>query len=163
VARDTDSNSEPLCSLARPRVLIAETDSLVRKFLVFMLAWYGYIPMAVETAAETFDALDNAKQPFDAIVIHANLKDVSGTDILRQVRSERSAIPAILISAGPADEACAYAATTPSVKFLGKPLAIQLLIQTLTDLIGHRPLPDAKRWREPTSEGADASSAATNR
>lgn len=111
------------------RVLVVEDEPMVREVTQDLLEHYGCIVTAVEDGLQAFTALQG-EADFDLVMVDVCLPDISGLDIIRQVRKRDSSIPIILSSGLD----CALNVSTlndDAIKYLKKPFGIDELFSTV--------------------------------
>lgn len=82
-----------------PTIIVVEHDSSVRHSLRFALAVEGF---EVRTFARGDEMLEIAELPDrGCLVVDYNLPDMTGLDLLTQLRTRHVALPAILITTNP--------------------------------------------------------------
>jgi CheY-like chemotaxis protein len=81
----------------RPRVLVAEDNTLLREILCDGLADQGF---EVEAAADGEEALRRFRTdgPFDVLLLDEEMPGLTGTALLAQIRGEGHRVPALIIS-----------------------------------------------------------------
>lgn len=82
------------------KLLVAEDDAILRRFLTLILEEDGYVVDATSSAEEArVSALTNQ---YDGIVLDLHLADGHGRDVIKAIRANRSAVP-ILVFTGRAE------------------------------------------------------------
>ncbi|MGZ8372001.1 MAG: response regulator [Rhodoplanes sp.] len=82
-----------------PTILVVEDDDSLRHSLLFSLAVEGF---AVRTYAKASELLGAAELPDrGCLVVDYNLPDMTGLDLVAQLRNRQVALPAILITTNP--------------------------------------------------------------
>jgi len=115
-------------------LVVDDEESLVR-LEEEVLASLGYEPVGCLGALEALRVLRAAPQRFDAVLTDALMPEMSGTELLAELRRLRPALPAIIVSGfgGPDLTAAAQAAGAQAV--LTKPLAAADLAQCLAAVL----------------------------
>jgi CheY-like chemotaxis protein len=116
------------------RVLLAEDDRAVRRFLQVILERAGY---EVICAADGLEAMKIAlAQPVDAVVTDAIMPQLSGQELVRFLRSHPTlaTLPIILLSAFDGNAASTQASEDADLCLM-KPVKPEELITHLTRLI----------------------------
>jgi signal transduction histidine kinase/ActR/RegA family two-component response regulator len=118
-------------------LLVDDEESLVR-LGEEVLASLGYEPVGCVGAAQALRLFRATPQRFDAVLTDAVMPEMSGTELLAELRRMRPSLPGILVSGyGGADlQATAQAAGAQAV--LAKPLAAADLARCLQDVLGAR-------------------------
>ena len=79
------------------RILVAEDDATLAAGLVQSLRQLGYAVDCVENGAEADAAL--GASPFDLVILDLGLPKISGLEVLQRLRSRRSRIPVLILTA----------------------------------------------------------------
>ncbi|HEY1875020.1 MAG TPA: ATP-binding protein [Steroidobacteraceae bacterium] len=135
--------------LAAPRgngetVLVVDDEESLVRLTEEVLASLGYEPVGCVGAVEALRVFRAAPQRFDALLTDAIMPEMSGLELLAELRRVRPELPAILVSGygGPDLNAAASAAGARAV--LMKPLGTADLAQSLAELLaGARTAPAA--------------------
>ena len=116
--------SEPI---ARPRLLIVESDEAVRRVLGRVLS-----PRFEITPLEHgLRALARLKeQRFDVLLLDLAVKDLSATELLRQIRAIDPPLPIIVTTPSPAH------ARTMEAACLSKPYHVPELVRAIEQALG---------------------------
>jgi CheY-like chemotaxis protein len=93
--RATPSCYAPESSL--PRVLVAEDDDLLRRFLVQGLGAAGFAVVEAADGSEALRLFDE-QGPFDALLLDEEMPFSTGRDVLRRIRSQGEDLPALMFS-----------------------------------------------------------------
>ncbi len=111
------------------RILVADDEPLIRKFLHLALTQEGH---EVELSADGEAALcRHAESPFSLLVVDLMMPRKSGADVLKDLRSRRDDLPAVLMSSLPREEAMATIAGLDRVSFLQKPFSVKELLAAM--------------------------------
>jgi len=135
--------------LAAPRgngetILVVDDEESLVRLAEEVLASLGYEPVGCVGAVEALRVFRAAPQRFDALLTDAIMPEMSGLELLAELRRVRPELPAILVSGygGPDLNAAASAAGAHAV--LMKPLGTADLAQSLAELlVGARTAPAA--------------------
>lgn len=133
--RDSPSDNAP--ALHGVRILIVDDDSDSRDFLTFALEQYGAFTIAVKSAPEALEALEQFKP--DVLLSDIGMPIEDGYSLIRQVRSlqpeQGARIPAIALTAyvNEADQQQAIAAGFQH--HISKPADPEMLVRTISTLI----------------------------
>ncbi len=126
VARDADSY----------QVLVAEDNATNRKVIQKILERAGHQCFLARHGEEALELLD--KSEFDALVLDMNMPGMPGTDVARMyrlMRGERVRMPIIMFSANATPEAREESLEAGADDFLSKPIKVELLLATLSQLV----------------------------
>jgi CheY-like chemotaxis protein len=126
--------------MIRPRILIAESDVVLARFLAVFFSHWGY---ETETVADGVDALVSVgRSPPAAVVTDLDLPDLDGLQFAAALKANLAtrAIPIIAINAGDESELRA-ALAAGCAACLGKPLDTSQLLALLRAVapIGYAP------------------------
>lgn len=116
------------------RILIADDDELVRRFLCDALKRQGYLCEGVGTAAEASEAL--AAHAYDLLITDITLPDSDTLAYLQACRDRDPSVPVIVITGYPSLETAIEAVRLSVVDYLVKPLDERLLVQAVGTAIG---------------------------
>jgi signal transduction histidine kinase/ActR/RegA family two-component response regulator len=83
------------------RVLVAETDPVVRDVMKRALAREHYSVMAVGSANDALRLFDRVRPPFDVVVTDLVLPDRSGEDLVRQLRRRVARLAVVYVVGTP--------------------------------------------------------------
>ncbi|HTU01180.1 MAG TPA: response regulator [Candidatus Sulfotelmatobacter sp.] len=124
----------PLAPPAPKRVLVVEDDAALQTTLAQFLETSGYRVESVGTGADALAAL-SARRP-DLIVLDLSLPDVSGHELLGQIRgsAETRALP-VLILTGLSEEEARAAVRHGADDFLTKPFSPTVLLGVVQGLL----------------------------
>jgi DNA-binding response OmpR family regulator len=133
----------------RPRILVADDDTEMRRLVAESLRKDGYEVteepdggrLLVRVAA--LHSFDRTVDPFDLIVSDIRMPVCSGLDIVKGLREAHCSTPVILMTAFGDDETRAQAETLDAVLF-DKPFQIGALRAIVRTLLAKRP-PGATR------------------
>ncbi len=120
---------------AARRLLVVDDEPMGLAALADLLRDEGYL---VETAASGQEALAKAGgfSP-EALLVDVEMPDLSGPELLQQLRSGRPDLPAILMTGHSRhDDAVAALEGAPGVGFVGKPIDLGELLQLVARLAG---------------------------
>lgn len=80
---------------AFPRILVVDEDTKTREELNHLLTKEGYAVRAVDHGQAALQ--DIKRRPFDLVLCSVHLADVSGLELLKQIKAERSDVAVILM------------------------------------------------------------------
>lgn len=122
------------------RVLIADDHSIVRRGVRAILEELSDIEVAAE--ADTGDAvldLIRSKQSFDAAVLDMRMPGPSGLDLIRLIKTDRPALPILVLSMHPADQYAVRVLKAGASGYLTKESVPDHLVQALRRILaGYR-------------------------
>jgi two-component system, OmpR family, response regulator RegX3 len=112
------------------RIAILEDDPSQRQLLTHWLRTAGYDPREFEQGADLLNALKH--ESFDALLLDWNLPEVSGIDVLRELREQlHSSIPVIFYTARDHEDDVVRALRTGADDYLVKPAGRMELLARL--------------------------------
>ena len=115
-------------------LLVDDEESLVR-LAEEVLASLGYEPVGCVGAPQALRVFRQAPERFDAVMTDAIMPEMSGSELLAELRKLRPDLPAILISGYGGPDLLAAAQTAGAQALLAKPLAAADLAQCLADVL----------------------------
>ena len=123
------------CRMSRRiQVLIIEDEPSVADAIRLILEENGYEAVSVETARAGID--ECRRRPFDVIITDFRLPDMSGLDVLRQLREEDSAHPAVIvITAYPTPHLHSEATGLGAIEVLPKPFSPSALLTAVATAV----------------------------
>jgi len=80
-----------------PRILVADDDDLLRRFLLTGLRAAGFDVVAAADGSEAL-GLFREQGPFDVLLLDEEMPELSGRAVLRRLRIEQETLPAVLFS-----------------------------------------------------------------
>ena len=133
----------------RKRVLIVEDDPGVREALAFILE--DRYELLLASGGEEALALV-VRQPIDLILVDWLLPDMSGTDLVRALRTTFPELPVITMSGLRADTTAREALAAGATLHIPKPLEVRELIDRIELLLEGPGYPEAEPGGEPRVE-----------
>lgn len=121
----------------QPTVLVVEDDPSLREALVDTLT-LADMDVLSDTSAEAALARLAKGQQLDLIISDVNMGEMSGHDLLRQVKKDYPQIPLMLITAYASIHESVLAMKEGAVDYLVKPFEPQLFVDTVEKIIGKR-------------------------
>jgi two-component system NtrC family response regulator len=122
----------------RFRVLVVDDEPAQRELLGGFLARHGY---EVVTAADGRSALARFEQdPFDAVLLDQKMPDLSGLEVLAQVRRRSPETGVIIMTAYGTIETAVQAIKAGAADYLQKPLQLDELLHRLRQVCERRQL-----------------------
>jgi len=113
-----------------PIVVIVDDDPAVCNSLKFSLELEGYAVRVFGSAAELFGAGD--LDAYECFIVDQRMSEVSGLDLIAQLRDRRIAAPAILVTSYPSAALSARAALA-NVPIVEKPLLGNALLDKIRE------------------------------
>jgi two-component system, OmpR family, response regulator len=80
-----------------PRILVADDDDLLRRFLLTGLRAAGFDVVAAADGSEAL-GLFREQGPFDVLLLDEEMPKLSGRAVLQRLRTEQETLPAVLFS-----------------------------------------------------------------
>lgn len=120
---ETQETTKPTHEIMK--VLIVDDDETIRTTLTDIFRKRGYFITAVGTAGEALEQVK--KNPFHFAVIDIHLPDMSGTDLLEQIRKINFKINCIMMT-GYSEESPEVSIEKGATAHLMKPLKLDQLI-----------------------------------
>ena len=113
-----------------PRILIVDDEKDIRELLKTSLERYNYIPLEASTGQECLDMLSTTTP--DVILLDYKLPDISGIDVLKNIRKILPDIGVVLMTAYGHEDLAIHAIEEHVDAYLRKPF----LIETILTVIG---------------------------
>ena len=115
-------------------ILVVDDSNYARRMLRQTLEQAGY---TVVEAGSGLGALESfsLQQP-DLILLDQTMEDMSGLDVLEQLRQSGNEVPVIVISADVQQSTEKLVQDAGAVRFVGKPVAPAQLLRTVADIVG---------------------------
>ncbi len=117
-----------------PTILVVDDEEMVRVSTARMLERRGFHAITAATPSEAL-AILRGDAPIDLLISDVVMPEIYGTDLIRQARTLRPGLPALLIS-GFADQQNARHGPIPEgVPFLAKPFDLADLLAQVRALL----------------------------
>ncbi len=117
-----------------PTILVVDDEEMVRVSTARMLERRGFHAITAATPSEAL-AILRGDAPIDLLISDVVMPEIYGTDLIRQARTLRPGLPALLIS-GFADQQNARHGPIPEgVPFLAKPFDLADLLTQVRALL----------------------------
>jgi DNA-binding NtrC family response regulator len=110
-----------------PSALVVDDEALIRWSLTEMLGERGYVVSEAGSARAAVAAVENAKEPFDVVLLDYRLPDSADLRLLAQVRQLAPSSQVILITAHNSPELAQGAAALGAYRVLSKPFEVESL------------------------------------
>ena len=114
-----------------PRILVVEDDSIIAHTLKKALSQAGYLVDIAYTGAEAIAALKWSQ--YSAISVDLTLPDISGLDLIKEIRSrpETSGLPIIVLSAKTEEGPLSIECDSTNIEWQSKPVEQTQLLEAL--------------------------------
>ncbi len=129
--------------MSEVQILVVEDDESLRRVTQARLERAGYHTSAASDAAQAIDFL--RQQPHDLVISDLNLPDMSGMDLLKQVRAEFPETTAVIVTAFATVETAVEAIKCGAYDYLTKPVHPDELISLVARVLEHRQLVEEVR------------------
>jgi two-component system, LuxR family, response regulator FixJ len=128
--------TQRMVSHPRPVVLVVDENEAVRNSLKTSLEVEGF---AVRGCTDGADLLNTGELPgTDCLVVDYNLTDLTGLEVLDELRDRDVSVPAILITSCP-NQALRDRAAAAGARLVEKPLLGAALAANIRDVLERRP------------------------
>ena len=117
-------------------ILVVDDDAALRESVCELLEDNGYRTLAADGGESALVLLRSAQQQPDLILLDLTMEDMSGLEVLEQLRQGGNKVPVIVISADVQQSTEKIVQDAGAVRFVGKPVAPQLLLSTVADFVG---------------------------
>ena len=106
----------------KPRILVVDDEESIRDFLEIMLKKEGYDPTLVEDGQKALDLLE--KKSFDLIISDMQMPNVTGIELLKQVKERIPGMLFMMITAFGTTETAVEAMKLGAYDYITKPFKI---------------------------------------
>jgi two-component system response regulator FixJ len=110
-----------------PVVAVVDDDEHVRESLRFLLETAGYVVVTYDSAQAYLDQV--ATQPAACLVLDLHMPQVTGVELLTQLRRRGARLPTALITGSPSPELVRRVDALGAARVLEKPLADDALLR----------------------------------
>jgi PAS domain S-box-containing protein len=117
------------------QVLVVEDETSVMLLVEEMLAALGYEPAGFTRPAAALQEFHAAPTRFDAVVVDYLMPDMTGTDLVRQLRAVRAEIPVVLVSGYEGVLLLQQAAAAGIDEIVSKPLELKQLAEAMARVL----------------------------
>jgi DNA-binding response OmpR family regulator len=119
-----------------PRLLVAEDDIMLLRFLEQGLSAAGFEVVGAADGQEALDAITQ-RGPFDALLLDEEMPRYTGRDILRRLRGVGNGVPAVIFSGSLSLSESEQAAlgVGPVIR---KPCSLAGLVEVLCETLAHQ-------------------------
>jgi DNA-binding NtrC family response regulator len=83
------------------RILVVDDETLVRNLAVEILRRSGYVPRGVPSARRALEVLE--QEPFDLVLSDVVMPEMTGVELLYELRARRHDLPVVLMTGGSQD------------------------------------------------------------
>ena len=116
------------------RVLVVEDEAIVRESLRDWLGEGGYEVATAEDGEQALEII--GRQEFGVVVLDLKLPGKDGVEVLKEARSQRPDLKAIIITAYPSAETAVEAMKAGAIDYLTKPFAPDTLERLIEEALG---------------------------
>ena len=117
------------------RVLIVDDEEPLVQLATRTLADLGYVPIGFTSSAAALAAFRADPERFDALITDERMPEMSGSALIREVRSTRSSVPIVLTSGYLGATAGEAALALGADEILQKPLSARDLATSLARVL----------------------------
>ena len=122
----------------RQQVLIVDDEKALVRLVTETLAALGYVPVGFTSSASALQAFRADPGRFDAVITDERMPGMSGSRLIREIRSIRGAIPILLVSGYVGDAVVRRALESGADEVLKKPLSARALATSLANVLHAR-------------------------
>ncbi|MDA8164065.1 MAG: response regulator [Desulfobacteraceae bacterium] len=105
--------------MAKPRILIADDDDLVRDAVVRILEMFGYEVAAVDRGSKALEVLDDR---FDLVLLDINMPGIDGFETMAAINERQLEIPVLFLTGAGSMEYAIRAINLGAYDFIAKPI-----------------------------------------
>jgi PAS domain S-box-containing protein len=135
---DVDENDTPEVPRgSRERVLVVDDEEPLMRIATQALEDFGYQPIGFTSSSAALEAFRSDPLGFDAVITDERMPGMTGSTLIREVRSVRDRIPTMLMSGFIAGTLASKARETGADEVLRKPLSGRDLATSLARVL-HR-------------------------
>jgi PAS domain S-box-containing protein len=127
----------PLTALFSGTALVVDDEDTVRHAVGLMLQRFGFDVLSATSGREGLELIERHRADLAAVVLDLTMPDMSGADVLRDMRSRGVAVPVLLVSGYDPSDVAASVGGAGNVGFLQKPFrpaqladALRVLVET---------------------------------
>lgn len=135
--------AKPEAEAGSARVLLVEDDERLRRAMTRILESDGFIVEAAQDGREAFALIERGH--IDVVVSDVAMPNMTGLELLAQVRRFDMELPVILVTGGPSEEDALEAKKYGALNYLAKPLDPDRLLTVLARAERLRRMAIAKR------------------
>ena len=124
--------------------MVVEDDKAIRHLVFRFLSAAGYEAVECPRAAEALALFQDPAQACDLLLTDIVMPEISGTDLARQVRKLRPALPILLVSGYSNSHDLARGASDMAWHFLAKPFTRASLLRAVREALERRAVSSVK-------------------
>jgi CheY-like chemotaxis protein len=136
-----EAGDTPLARGREQRVMVVDDEEALVRLAANALEQLGYVPTGFTSGARALEAFRADPERFDAVITDERMPGVTGTELIRQIRAVRGAVPVILVSGYLSTPVASAARTAGADEVLRKPLALRELAASLARVLERRAEP----------------------
>ncbi|MGE3706681.1 MAG: response regulator, partial [Vicinamibacterales bacterium] len=131
-----------------PTLLVVDDDEFNRDMLARRLNLQGYETTTAASGAEALQLIRS--RPFDAVLLDVQMPGMSGYDVLREVRRDRSSgeLPVLMVTAKDRSEDIVEALALGANDFIGKPVDLPVALARIRTQLLRKEAEDRLRESE---------------
>ncbi|MGE3707418.1 MAG: putative bifunctional diguanylate cyclase/phosphodiesterase [Vicinamibacterales bacterium] len=131
-----------------PTLLVVDDDEFNRDMLARRLNLHGYETTTAASGAEALQLIRS--RPFDAVLLDVQMPGMSGYDVLRDVRRDRSSgeLPVLMVTAKDRSEDIVEALALGANDFIGKPVDLPVALARIRTQLLRKEAEDRLRESE---------------
>jgi DNA-binding response OmpR family regulator len=122
------------------RILVVEDEPYVQGMLEDFLSRSGYAVTVVPTAEKAFISLE--EEEIKLILLDKNLPDMSGVEVLSQIRFNNPTLPVIFMTGYPSERSKLMVHHLGISAYFEKPVNLKLLVQTIEKALSETEKPE---------------------
>jgi DNA-binding NtrC family response regulator len=116
--------------------MIVDDESPLVRLAEEIIAKLGYEPVGFDSSSAALQAFCSAPQRFDVVVTDESMPDLMGSELAREIRRLRPAVPIILMSGYGGSQLTSRAADIGINEVLRKPMRSGDLAESLARVLG---------------------------
>jgi CheY-like chemotaxis protein len=134
-ARSADQPTTDLSCGKGETVMIVDDEPMLVALAEEVLAGLGYEPVGFDSSAAALQAFRLDSQRFDLVLTDENMPGLTGTELTRELRQVRAAIPVVLMSGYGGPQLAERAAAAGILEVLRKPLQRRELSEAIARIL----------------------------
>lgn len=128
----------PVAAVGGATVLLVEDDEMVRELVAEVLGERGYQVLLARDGAAAVALLDELHPALDLLLTDLVMPNMSGLELVEQVRRTSPDLPVLFMSGYPADELDRRGISLPGRQFIAKPFSAAALAGKVDELLRSR-------------------------